>query len=374
MSINQKDLSVKSILFVIPDEKLGGAEQVLKMVATWYARSGYKVSILILKNSPFDGWKDLDKEPNIELIHLKLNNLGFISLFKLTQFLMSRRNLLYEYVFSSHVHMNALVGFYRKLGLINTKFAIGRESTSVFIAFKGITLAFIKLLYYIGYQKIDLLICQTDLMKNQLLENITFLKKQKVEVIPNPIDIRSISNIDKDQVDLKGLQPFIVAAGRLINVKGYDVLIKAYHAIQKIRPEFNLLILGEGPDREKLSRLISEYELEEKVHLIGHVKNVYPYFKNAKVCVVSSRIEGFPNVLLQMMSQNETIVSTLCCGGISSIFGVYTAETDNVESLYNAIEASLENDNNNHRQIFDKFLEERDIGSFIFNIEDKLNS
>ena len=81
-------------------------------------------------------------------------------------------------------------------------------------------------------------------------------------------------------------------------------------------------------------------------------------------------MEGFPNVLLQMMSQCDNVVSTICAGGIDQIAGLITCEPNNVDALYQAIKLSLETeDTAKNRPLFDQELESRSISSFIAKIE-----
>ena len=126
-----------------------------------------------------------------------------------------------------------------------------------------------------------------------------------------------------------------------------------------------MVILGEGNLRDKLQKKIISYNLENHIKLLGFVGNVYPYFKYSDLCVVSSRIEGFPNVLLQMMSQNTKIVSTKCAGGIEEIPGIFIAETNDEKSLEQAMELALRHNTTANREIFDDFLNERAIHNFI---------
>jgi len=121
-----------------------------------------------------------------------------------------------------------------------------------------------------------------------------------------------------------------------------------------------------------LSDLIIKLKLESSVFLPGFVQNVYPFFKYAKVCVVSSRIEGFPNVLLQMMSQNNNVVATKCAGGIAEINGLFLAETNSIESLELAINSCLAADNSVNEKAFKQNLEERSIDNCIKRIEKEL--
>src|SRR5690606_21926313 len=82
------------------------------------------------------------------------------------------------------------------------------------------------------------------------------------------------------------------------------------------------------------------------------------------LCVMSSRIEGFPNVLLQMMSQNNKVVSTLSAGGIKEMDGIFTCKTNDVTSLSHTIIECLKSNTDENRYIFDKELKKRTIDTF----------
>jgi glycosyltransferase involved in cell wall biosynthesis len=202
-------------------------------------------------------------------------------------------------------------------------------------------------------------------MKNQLVKGMPKIEGYtKIEVIPNPIDTNLIiKNANKaGPGDLP--KKYVVAAGRLIQLKGFDNLIYVFAEIRIKHPDLSLIILGDGPENKTLKDIIKKTKLDDAVILPGQVKNVYPYFKNASVCVVSSITEGFPNVLLQMMSQNNKVVSTLCAGGIEDIPGIYTCQTQNNEALREKIELALNTDKDN-RDVFKDYLDIRSIKHFI---------
>jgi len=236
---------------------------------------------------------------------------------------------------------------------------------------KGTKLKIYTLAYKIGYSKIDLVICQTEFMKLQLLEAIPWMKERlMVIVMSNPIDLDMITSKSELKMDQTYKFDFIVAAGRLVPVKGFDILIESFIKLQKEYPNLKLLILGEGKDREELQNKINNASMGDKIILVGFVKNVYPYFKAAKLCVMSSRIEGFPNVLLQMMSQNTKVVSTLSAGGINEIPGVFTCEINDAKKLTHSIKQCLLTDTDLNREIFDVNLKSRTMSSFITEITD----
>jgi glycosyltransferase involved in cell wall biosynthesis len=203
-------------------------------------------------------------------------------------------------------------------------------------------------------------------MKKSFLENVTFVQPHKVIVQENPVCL--------DQVLIKAKSPlndhdlnsdFICAAGRLIPEKGFSILIKAFSQIENQCPNLNLLIFGEGPEKIFLTRLIETLGLTNRVILKGWTSNPMPYFKHAKVCVVSSVREGFPNVLLEMMSVNPLVVSTLCAGGIETLPGILTSDVNNATELANTIKTALNKTLIPKEDVMQRYLQNRNPEAFI---------
>ena len=337
----------KKTIFLLSNS-LGGAEQILFNIAKY---SNIK-DIFVFYKSQNNIWEKAGFD-------VKYFNGSVV---KMIQTISNRK---FKTVYSSHIMMNALLGLFRKLNILHTDYLVCRESTSVFLRYKGIKLLKYKLAYCIGYKKIDLLITQSDSMKNVLLDNVPYLKNRfKIKTIPNPF-VYPKNIVLNCQYDF----PYIISAGRLIPEKGFDILIDAFHRLSFQYSELRLIILGEGFLRQELQEKIKELGLMGKVLMPGFVHNVYKYFKNAEVCVVSSTIEGFPNVLLQMMSQNNNIVSTLCAGGIENLKGVKTCITNNSTKLYEAINDVLYKDCTCNRVYFDNELKKRSIENFVKNID-----
>lgn len=108
--------------------------------------------------------------------------------------------------------------------------------------------------------------------------------------------------------------PLIVAAGRLAPWKGFADLIRAIKTLSARMP-VRLLILGDGPLRADLQTLIRELDIEHAVELVGYVENPLKYYARANVFVLSSLVEGMPNVLVEAMMCGCTPVSTDCPTG-----------------------------------------------------------
>lgn len=140
----------------------------------------------------------------------------------------------------------------------------------------------------------------------------------RIATIPNPVITPGVLQGAEEDVDLQLLVPegasLVVAAGRLVPQKGFDVLIRAV-ALARRHRDVRLLVLGEGPDRSDLEALVSDLGLDGVVRLHGWVDNPYVYLARADVFALSSRYEGMPNVLVSALALGTSIVATDCSSG-----------------------------------------------------------
>ncbi len=111
----------------------------------------------------------------------------------------------------------------------------------------------------------------------------------------------------------------IIAVGRLTPQKGFDVLIEAFARIESAWPAWRLRILGEGEDRSKLEGLIAPRKLTTRIELAGRQSNAIDQIAGASIFVLSSRYEGFPNVLVEALATGRAVVATDCRSGPSDL-------------------------------------------------------
>jgi glycosyltransferase involved in cell wall biosynthesis len=124
---------------------------------------------------------------------------------------------------------------------------------------------------------------------------------------------RMLEPVSHDWFDNKE-GPILVAAGRLAHWKGFTDLIHAIALLPKFR-RVRLIILGDGPLRAELEALTEELDLSKVVNFLGYVDNPLKYYARADVFVLSSHVEGLPNVLVEAMMCGCTPVSTDCPTG-----------------------------------------------------------
>ncbi len=112
--------------------------------------------------------------------------------------------------------------------------------------------------------------------------------------------------------------PVVLGAGRLVQQKDFGLLIDAFHHMQGEHPS-RLVILGEGPMRRELEERLRRLGLEDRVSMPGLVTNPFAYMSRAALFVMSSRHEGFGNVLVEAMACGCPAVSTDCPAGPAEI-------------------------------------------------------
>ena len=181
------------------------------------------------------------------------------------------------------------------------------------------------------FKRCDKIICICNEMKDNFIKEIPEVK-DKIEVIYNCFDIEKIKKLSEQVQDLS-LQDlslkeqelinkdYIIMVGRLDNnQKDFTTLIKAFKIYkEKNENKIFLYLLGDGPDREEIENLIIENNLSNKVLILGAKKNPYPWIKNSKILVHSSKFEGLPTVLIEALILKKEIISTNCPTGSREI-------------------------------------------------------
>ena len=171
------------------------------------------------------------------------------------------------------------------------------------------------------YPKSDLLVAASQGTATDLAQ-ITSLPVDRIQVIYNPVITPDVPS--KSQAAIAhpwfapDQPPVILGVGRLVSQKDFFTLIRAFVQVRQNRPA-RLVILGEGEQRPELEALIRDCQLEDDVALLGFVENPYAYMAKAAVFVLSSRYEGFGNVVAEALATGTSVVSTDCPSGPAEI-------------------------------------------------------
>ena len=142
-----------------------------------------------------------------------------------------------------------------------------------------------------------------------------------VHVLYNPVDEKNIldqAKKDCDEVFFASGVPVILAIGRLTKTKNYPFLIEAFSLLNNKMP-CKLLVLGEGDKKDELQTLINEKSLSEDVKLLGFKKNPFSYIARCHLVTLTSKNEGYPNVLIQANVLQKKAVALESCGGVREL-------------------------------------------------------
>jgi glycosyltransferase involved in cell wall biosynthesis len=133
-------------------------------------------------------------------------------------------------------------------------------------------------------------------------------------------------------------RPIVVTAGRLAPVKGYAGLIEAWQGV-----EADLVIAGEGPERDNLTALIKRLGLLHSVHLVGYRNDVPNLLANADMVVISSEREGFPYAMVEALHMEHVIVSTQFPGSADHLPPQFLVPYGDIAALRSKIQSTLGN-------------------------------
>jgi teichuronic acid biosynthesis glycosyltransferase TuaC len=141
---------------------------------------------------------------------------------------------------------------------------------------------------------------------------------ERLTVLPNGVDSERFAPIDRDRARAAtGYSGFsLLSVGNLIPLKGHDIAVEAVAGM----PDVSLVIIGDGPEKGALRRLIRRLGLERRVRMIGNVPqaDLVQHYSAADALVLASESEGMPNVVLESLACGNPVVAT-AVGGIPEL-------------------------------------------------------
>lgn len=326
------------IVFVMHELSIGGAERVVSSLVNNLDREKFDVHLCLFKKK--GSLVDTLAE-DITLHDLKASRV-ITSGYKLFLLVLQLKP---DIVFTSITHVNLLLGIFipfLRPFCKNTSF-ITREVNIPSIRAKHIPASKKLDRFYKRFiHNFDLIVAQSDFMKQDIHQSYN-VDNKKIRVVNNPLDTMMIKEALLDEASAAPLfkpgKINILAVGNLRRQKGFDILLRA---MPLLNDRFHLNILGEGRERGLLEKMIKALNISEKVTLLGFQKNPYTYMSNADIIVLSSRYEGFPNVILEANACGKFVIAFECPGVSSEIIqnGVngFLVAAGNNRALSEAIE------------------------------------
>jgi glycosyltransferase involved in cell wall biosynthesis len=168
----------------------------------------------------------------------------------------------------------------------------------------------------LAYRRADAVIATSDGVADDLAGAFG-VERRRLHVVHNPVDLQRIASAIGDSLDpaLERLwsRPAVVAAGRLADAKNYPLMLEAFALVRAQSPA-RLFILGQGELESDLRARVHALGLDDDVVFCGFQRNPWKYIARGDVFLLTSRYEGFGNVLVEAMACRVPVVATASPG------------------------------------------------------------
>lgn len=173
-----------------------------------------------------------------------------------------------------------------------------------------------------AYKRADHVIANAHAVKADLQQQ--FGVRAPITVIHNPVDVQAILKASGEPLKMEWEKDvfYFIAVGGFRREKNYPLLLEAFSMLKDL--PVKLVIVGGGALESQVKECIQRYGLQERVVLTGIASNPYQYIARADCMVLSSYVEGFPNVLLEGLACGKPVVSTDCKSGPREILAPQT--------------------------------------------------
>ncbi len=318
----------KKILFLIPTLDSGGGERVVSELSL-NLPSRFQRTIVLFENKVSYPYKGKLISLNISLskrFFPKLFNL-FIGLWRFKKIVNEEKP---DYVISFGKAPNIF-------NILTESNSIVRIENSLTERKKGFWARIYNFLIKTLFNKAEKVIVVSKALGDDLIKDFR-IRKEKIKLIYNPIDIKKIQELLKEPLELKHQeifkQPVIINVGRLTEQKGQWHLVRAFKKAKERKKDLKLVILGEGELETYLKRLIKNLNLEKDVYFLGWQKNPFKFLSRSKLFVFPSLWEGLGIAILEAMVCGLPVISSDCKSGPREILAPSTDldnQTKNIE-------------------------------------------
>ncbi len=338
------------ILFVTPWLLGGGIERVIENSVPWLARRGYRCEV-----ASWTVATQLSGQPNPVLGTLSAAGVPVRPLNSYRRLRLLQRAVRAAAIALTGRH-RLLVGYELEgnlVALLAKRLLLGRvrvmaqiHNASGIHAEVGTSPALLRLARRL-YQDADLIVAVSDSIR---LDSARFfgIDASRVVTLYNSLPVSWVRQMAKQDVNppIGPTAPFIVGCGRLVKMKGFSDLLRAFAIIRRDHP-LQLVILGEGPERGNLVETAREQGVQDDVLMPGFVPNPWSYFGRARAFVLSSLFgESFSMVLVEAMACGVPVIASRCEWGPEEILarGRYGLlyEPGDVEALTRQLRTALD--------------------------------
>lgn len=332
----------KKIAIFLPNLCSGGAERITVHLANGLVERGYAVDMVLIRaEGPFLS----DLAPDVRVVDLNKRRV-LQAIPCLAAYLRAKRPAV---LISALDHVNVAAILARFLSRTETRVIAAVHVTHSMDAKHkhGIKQRILRVSINRCYRRADAIVCVSQGVADDLIR-VTHVSRKQVHVIYNPVITPRIEELSREPVldpwFADGEPPVILAIGSLTPPKDFATLLRAFALVRETH-DVRLVILGEGPERNRLENLAKELRLEPWVALPGFSKNPYARMARATLFVLSSAWEALPTVLIEALAVGVPVVSTDCDSGPREILRGgelgHLVPVGNTAALAHAISESL---------------------------------
>lgn len=301
-------------MFVIHNLETGGAEKVFTSLALHFASISHLTVLLFEDTGHYKA--QLQACSNIRMVYLSEYKGHVSRLLALRRFFRKEKP---DRVLSFLEYPGIMVSF----ALRGTHIPHVSSERTNYATYFGASLSDRVKKYLLAsvFQRAEAVVAVSGEIRNHIVAYYG-IHQDKVQVISNGIRFDLLDALSSEALPDTGAsvdKHTLLAVGRLVDDKNYPLLLKAFARIKPEFPELKLCILGEGTQRPVLQALAEALHIQDVLSMPGFVPNPAPWMKQANMFVLSSRLEGMPNALIEAMYLNGHVISTDCPSGPSEI-------------------------------------------------------
>ena len=205
----------------------------------------------------------------------------------------------------------------------------------------------IKKLMKLNYRYASTIIGNT----KKLSKDLSIFVNSKVKTIYSPTNSKKIIRLSKlylpKDIKKNKLRIRLLSVSRFTKRKDLITLLKAFHIVSLKFPNIDLILIGYGPELNKIKNFIKDNKLSKKIFVLSPKKNPFPYFLISDLYVMPSLYEGCPNSIIESIILNIPVISSNCNTGPSEILlngkGGFIFKKQDIFSLANKIELFMKN-------------------------------
>lgn len=303
------------VSFFMPGFYGGGGEKAMIEIAKEFSKKRINVEIVVVKN---EGELKKEVPKNIEVKNLKKSKI-ILSVVPLMRYL--RQKSPSAIIGAMTTTNNVLYTAAQLSGYDGGLILCEQNNFSSNLRKHGwVKRHFLEYASRLSYNKCDNTIAVSKGVKNNLNKYLN-INADNISVVYNPVVNSKTFDKAKETVNVKWFdqsKKIIIAVGSMTEQKDFPTLLKAFNMVSSSK-EVLLVVLGEGPGRQKLTKLAKALNIENKVIMPGYVSNPIKYMANADVFVLSSKWEGLPFVLVEALASGCPVISTDCPSGPEEI-------------------------------------------------------